>query len=406
MKKKILTFGLMLSAFLSYGQRERDSVYKKQKISETDIQILFSYYNQNGDHSAVTGGIGTEMLHVYAPEIIVNHQVDSLNSYTIDGGADVITSASADNIDFNRSSASRIDTRSYLNISYQRKLKHSDTHLGISTGQSIESAYRSTPLGFSFDHKNVSGTREIAASIQCYFDDLRWGLLDPDYYHPITVVYPYELRYKKWFTNYQRYSYNLSFALYQVINRRMQLALLPELVYQKGLLCTPFHRVFFNDHYTEKVENLPMQRWKIPLAVQLNIFAGNRTIIRSYYRFYWDDFGITAHTFKLEVPVKLSATFTVAPLARFYTQTAAKYFEPYEQHALDEEFYTSDYDLSKFNSYEIGLSLRYAPHAQFIKKYFFQEVALRYAYYERTNKLNGNMISLLFDINHSGKKSK
>lgn len=404
MKKKFLSFGLMLGSFFSFGQRSADSVYKKQKISETDIQILFSYYNQTGDHSAVTGGIGTEMLHVYAPEIIVNRQVDSLNSYTIDGGADVITSASADNIDFNRSSASRIDTRSYLNIGYQRKLKGSDTHIGISTGQSLESAYRSTPLGLSFDHKNNSGSREIAASVQCYFDDLRWGLLDPDYYHPITVVYPYELRYKKWFTTYQRYSYNLSTALYQVINKRMQFAVFPELVYQQGLLCTPYHRVYFNDHYTEKVENLPMQRWKVPLGFQLNMFVGSRTVIRTYYRFYWDNFGITAHTLKLEVPVKISPTFTAAPLVRLYTQTAAKYFESYAQHSLDEEYYTSDYDLSKLNSYELGLSLRYAPHAAFFRKYFFQAVSLRYAYYERTDKLNGSMISVVFDINHHGKE--
>ena len=32
-----------------------------------DADFLFGYYDQDGDRSPVTGGVGTEKLHVYSP---------------------------------------------------------------------------------------------------------------------------------------------------------------------------------------------------------------------------------------------------------------------------------------------------------------------------------------------------
>src|SRR5437868_3431544 len=61
MKNKYLTLALLSSVLQAQGQ---DSLYKQQRISRTDIEVLFGYYTQNGNHSAITGGTGTEKLHV------------------------------------------------------------------------------------------------------------------------------------------------------------------------------------------------------------------------------------------------------------------------------------------------------------------------------------------------------
>jgi hypothetical protein len=403
MKRKFIVFGLLASSFFSYGQKKADSVYKKQRVSKTDVQALFSFYTQDGDHSAITGGIGTENLQVYAPKIIISALPDSLNTYTTNFGVDIVTSASADNIDFVKSSVSRVDARSYVNVGYERKLHHSNTHFGFNTGASVESAYTSIPAGVSFDHISKDASREVSVALQCFFDDLRWGRLAKDLGYPKELVYPYELRYKKWFDIYKRNSYNLSFALYQVVNARTQLAIFPELVYQSGLLVTPYHRVFFTDH-SEKVENLPTERWKIPLGFQLNRFVGGRFIIRARYRFYWDNFGISAHTLQIETPVKINPVFSIAPLVRLYTQTAADYFQPYARHNIAEQYYTSDYDLSAFNSFEFGAKLRYAPHSEIIRKLFFSAAELRYSHYKRNDNLGANMVSVLFDFDHTALK--
>ena len=183
----------------------------------------------------------------------------------------------------------------------------------------------------------------------------------------------------------------------------MQFALFPELVYQRGLLCTPYHRVYFNDaQHTERVEKLPNDRWKFPVAAQLNLFAGSRTIIRSYYRWYKDNFGITSHTFQMEIPVELNNALSLAPVLRYYTQTGCRYFRPYREHDPGELYYTSDYDLSNFQSYKAGLTMRYAPLGPLIKNYTFNALSLRYTFYKRSDGLVANIISLLLEIQHKG----
>jgi len=402
MKRLFIAAGLLAAYFTASAQRGIDSTaYKKQKISQTDIQVLFSFYTQDGNHSAVTGGTGTENLQVYATDVSISHQKDSIHIIDLDFGVDVITSASTDKIDMVMSSASRHDNRFHLNAGYSRLFKKSHLRVGINSGLALESDYLSVPVGVSVSHDNTDHSRQWSASLQYYYDDLRWGRFDPDYYAPETLVYPSELRDTAWFNIYTRQSYNLNLALYQVVNQRMQFAVFPELVYQKGLLSTPFHRVYFNDGNTLRVENLPRERWKFPIGFQFNVFAGRNTIIRSYYRFYHDNFGITGHTIQLEVPVKTSPQLTLSPLLRFYTQTGAKYFRPYKEHNVNDAFYTSDYDLSRFNSYKAGISARYALMKPMFRHYSFQEIGLRYAFYKRSDQLSAHMVSLLLDFKHN-----
>jgi len=402
MKNKYLTLAMLTAALHAAGQKPADSIYRKHRIARTDIQVLFSYYTQDGNHSAITGGTGTEWLHVYSPEFKLTHQPDSAHRMTLTGGVDVITSASIDNIDFVVSSASRVSTRAYLLPGYDWRVKKTHTRIGINSGMSVESAYLSIPAGVFIRHTDPSGNREWSASLQCYFDDLRFGRLSEGFNHPTGLIYPVELRDTNWFNNYRRNSYNLELDYYQVINSRMQLALFPELVYQKGLLSTPYHRVYFNDtKQTERVERLPIERWKFPLGAQLNYFAGSRVIIRSYYRFYADNFGITAHTLQWEVPVKLNPALSLTPLLRLYTQTAASYFRSYKQHDITEAFYTSDYDLSGFQSWKAGLTLRYAPQSQLAPHFAFNALSLRYAFYHRSDGLAAHILSLLLELSHT-----
>lgn len=399
MKKRFLTIGLLMASLSVPAQRAANPTYTKQTLSTTDIQLLFSYYGQDGSHSAVTGGLGTEELTVYAPEVFITHRPDSIQAMQINAGVDVITSASTDNIDFVRSSASRVDRRGHLGVGYSRRLRNPNWQAGVQSGFSIESDYFSVPVGLSISHQKFDASRKISVGIQTFFDDLRWGRVNPGYFRPIKLIYPVELRYREWFDKYRRTSFNLTTALYQVINRKAQLAMFAEVVYQRGLLSTPFHRVYFNDRAkTEKVEYLPDERWKIPLGAQFNWFMTNRLILRSYYRFYWDTFGISSHTVQADTPLKLTSLVTLTPLARFYCQRASPYFRAYGGHDLQADYYTSDYDLSALTSYKLGLSVRYAPQTPLFRSYTFQSLDLQYSFYKRSDGLSAHIISLVTDF--------
>lgn len=395
MKKRYLIIGLLTASVSAFSQRI-NPVYSKKKLSHTDVQMVFSYYNQNNDHSAVTGGIGTEDLQVYSSQFSFNNIKDSVRTIHYDFGADVITSASTDNIDFVTSSASRRDARMHASVVYEKPVADKNVTWSAGSSFSIESDYLSLGGSGSFNHINESQTRELSAVVQMYFDDLRWGRYKNE--HIRELVYPVELRSTRWFEQYRRNSFNLLLGWVETINQRTSLGIFPGITLQSGLLSTPFHRVYFTDD-SKRVENLPMSRVKLPLGIQLNRFVGTKWILRNYYRIYWDDFGIVAHTISVEAPFKLSRVVTLTPLLRLYHQSAADFFAPYAQHQISSRFYTSDYDLSEFNSLNSGLAFRYAPYST-KGKTTFKAFEIRFSHYQRSDGLHANIVSLFLNFDH------
>jgi hypothetical protein len=110
-----------------------------------DVDFLFSYYDQDGDHSAVTGGTGTENQQVLSPVVLVSWAVSEDWSLRADLGFDQITAASVDAIDLEISSASRVDQRAFADLTGTRRL-----------GESSEVSYT---LGLSneYDYRSISG---------------------------------------------------------------------------------------------------------------------------------------------------------------------------------------------------------------------------------------------------------
>jgi hypothetical protein len=400
MKKKYIVFGLLAASSPYTFAQESETGPRRKKVSQNSIQLVYSQYIQNGNHSAVTGGEGTERLTIYSPDISFKQQVDSFRSFSINAGVDVISSASTDNIDYVISSASRQDNHFYVNAEFNRDARNKRWGYGVNGYFSIESDYLSKGASISAHVNNADHSREISASFEFFLDDLRWGRLNG--VRPLKLVYPEELRHTEWFDVYKRQSYNINLGIRQIIDKKTVLAFFPGIAWQHGLLATPFHRVYFKDTSVH-VERLPGSRLKIPLGMQLNRFLGNRYILSSYYRFYWDDFGIAAHTLELECTYKATPVFSLAPFVRLYTQQAADFFKPYAEHDAGEEFYTSDYDLSNFNSIESGLEIRLNSLG---KKpgFVFEELGLRYAFYKRSDGLNAHTLTLLTEVQFSRKK--
>ena len=178
-----------------------------------------------------------------------------------------------------------------------------------------------------------------------------------------------------------------------------------DVVSQNGLLSTPFQRVYFSDfedfyiddfQLADNVEQLPDSRFKIPIGGRLNYYLNDLVVLRSYYRFYWDDWGISSHTASLEVPFKLTDKFTLYPSYRYYTQTAADYFYPKEQALSTYEFYTSDYDLSGYNAHQYGVGVQYKDifTSARVLNFGLKTINLRFSQYDRSDGLNAFIVTL------------
>lgn len=429
MKKFVIILALFGFLKLS-AQTSQDStnVYKKRVLETTEIDFLSSYYTQDGDNAAVSGGTGTEELTDVTATFVVSIPLNEDDILTIDAGVSAYTSASSSNINpfddgsaspFQASSgASSGDVWSNLTASYSHS---SDDRNDIwSAKLSVSTEYDYFSLGFGgsytklFNEKNT----EFSISANVYLDT--WN-----------AIYPIELRpfgengnginnslftqntitgnqnYSPLFTEFKdesRNSYSVGFGLSQILHKNVQGSLSVDLVKQDGLLSTPFQRVYFSDiadsfiedfQLADAIEQLPDSRFKVAIGGRLNWYLSESFTVRTFYRYYFDDWGINSHTASIEIPFKLSDKFTLYPSYRFYNQTAADYFYPYETALSSYEFYTSDYDLSKYSSNQFGFGISYTDifTKAHIWKFGLKSVDLKYYKYDRNTTFSSSIIT-------------
>jgi hypothetical protein len=258
------------------------------------------------------------------------------------------------------------------------------TTRGAGVSFSREYDYQSFGANLLYSKKTGNRNGEFTTRLQVYFDQLKY-------------ILPIELRpnggNENDYPTKPRNSYRGSLSYSQIINQRLQLMFIADLVYQQGYLGLPFHRVYFKDQSLRN-ENLPDSRLKIPLGFRANYYLGDKFILRSFYRYYHDNWGLNAHTLQLETAVKLSPFFSVTPFYRYYTQNSIDYFAPIYQHASTDSYYASNYDLSEFNSHFFGGGFRLVPQKGVLGIQHITALELRYGHYMRSNNLHSDIVSL------------
>ena len=208
--------------------------------------------------------------------------------------------------------------------------------------------------------------------------------------------------------------------LSQIVSKRAKVALLYNVGWQNGWLASPMQRVYFADkenfyignpssiykythssntdvfHLADDIERLPSDRLKMAFSTRLSYFVNKYVILKVDYRYYFDNWDVKSNTLNIEMPIKLGHSLTIYPNYRFYNQSAAKYFAPYNEHSSTVDFYTSDYDLSEFVSNQYGIGIKYTD--AFLKhhlwKIAFNSISLNYNYYRRNIAFDAHVFSL------------
>ena len=454
MKIKIVSLFILLSATAFSQEKSTLPTFKKRVLESTEVDFLASYYNQDGSRSAVSGGLGSEKLTDVASNIVIAMPLNDDDVLTVDLGISAYTSASSSNINpydsgskptpwQASSGASKSDQLVSAVVNYSHS---SDSRNFIwNADASFSNEYDYTSVGFGggiaslFNEKNT----ELSLKVNAYLDQWRpiypkefdeyskYGLnftnqgylsgtniLDQNGL-PTTSYSPSAF---KTITSVSRNSFSASFGLSQVLTNKLQFSLFFDVLQQQGLLSTPYHRIYFADkanfyigqaqyisNYENKnnvgvykladdIERLPDTRFKLPIGARLNYYINERFILRTYYRFYSDNWNIQSHTASIEIPVKLSDKFTVFPMYRYYIQTASKYYAPYETHLSTETFYTSDADLAAFNANQYGFGINYTDIFTKAKlwKFGLKNIEFRFNHYQRSDNLNANIATIAF----------
>lgn len=393
----LVIVGLYIGLLHAFSQVTDSAVYKKRKLTVDEVNILSSYYSQDGNNSAVTGGIGTEALKDYSLNAEIKmHRYDEHNrkrTWNLNLGIDYYTSASSDKIDPNTiSSASSEDLHVYPSAEYIVENESKKRKLHFELSSSFESDYFSAGVGTGITKTSKDNNGEFSLKARCYADQVRI-ILPYEFRTPETGgLYNYDNQYD--YPWKPRTSTSVLFSYSRVMNQRLQMLFSIEPAAQFGFLSMPFHRVYFTDS-SELTEHLPSSRLKLPIGIRANYFIGNTIILRSFYRFYYDGWGLSAHTVDIETAFKLNPFFSISPFYRFYTQNGIDYFAPYQQHLTTDKFYSSNYDLSPFRSHFFGTGIRITPLKQFIG---CTQMELRFGHYERSNALHSDVVSLLLKL--------
>jgi hypothetical protein len=376
--------------------KDTTSNYQSRKLKIDEVNFVSAYYHQNGNNSAVTGGIGTEKLTDFANtfdlQLSKYSKSGQKHTFLFELGVDHYTSASSDKIDPNSiSSASMQDTRVYPSLNWTTSNDKTGNAFGLTGSYSHEFDYQSFGGGINLTRLSKNKNTQFDFKAQVFLD--KWKVILPVELRPPGYGSGSNREDNRPVDYKPRNSFSTSFSLSQVLTSRLQALLIVEPSYQHGLLATKYQRDYFTDG-TERVENLPDSRYKLPIAVRFNYFLDDHFIIRTFYRYYMDNWGIRAHTAEIEIPVKLTSFVSVSPFYRYNNQVGTRYFAPYGQHNPTDTYYTSDYDLSTLHSNFVGANFRLSPPKGVFGWQHLNTLELRYGHYMRSTGLNSDIVTL------------
>lgn len=481
MQNKFLILLIFITS-LTFSQdkevtKDTTVVFKKRVLESTEVDFMVSYYKQDGVHSSVSGGMGSEKLTNLASNIIVAMPLNEDDVLTVDMGLSAYTSASSSNINpYNKSGASGgggDDDDKLMDGGGGGTVAPTGTPWQASSGASAQDALASAVINYShssdsrnfiwnadvafsneYDYTSIGfgggiaklfneKNSEVSFKLNAYLDQWRpiyptelheygiygAGFQTSGFFNGITVLDQAGVastsylpsKFSLW-NSTARNSYSASVGFSQVLTKKSQISIFFDILKQEGMLSTPYHRIYFADkanyyignasdipnyespnnlgvyRLADDIERLPNSRFKFPIGMRWNYYISERLILRTYYRYYTDNWDLTAHTASVELPIKITDKFTVFPMYRYYTQMQTKYFAPFEKHLSTEQYYTSDYDLSTFNANQYGLGVSYTDlfTATKIWKFGLKNIDFRFNHYDRSDGLSSNIGTIGF----------
>ncbi|NDC78466.1 MAG: hypothetical protein EBZ67_11425, partial [Chitinophagia bacterium] len=188
MKKICLTligiYLLFLTA-LAQSKQPQTGAYRNRNLKTEEVNLITGYYQQDGNHSAVTGGIGTQQLmdasNIVQLRFVKWDRNDRKRILETELGVDYHTAASAAWV--SKTGASNPGgTRIYPSVTWKREDEARGTSLGWGLTYSGEYNYHSYGANLSYSKTSADGNSEFTGKVQLYADRVK--LIQPSEFNP------------------------------------------------------------------------------------------------------------------------------------------------------------------------------------------------------------------------------
>lgn len=314
-------------------------------------------------------GPGSERATILEPQLeIVASQGDRLR-HRIWVPVDFVSNASADAIDVTSSASRRVQSGTLEWASTYRLDGASDATM--SGGVHLEEPFRSWNAAFGTSRSFADGDTVVSGNLLEVFDwfdrfDIHGGR------HGRT----------------DRSSTTGSVGVTQIVSPELVVNINYGLTVQRGELGNTWNSVPLSDD-TRGPEILPVQRVRHALVFRAAQFLPWNGALHLYYRFYTDDWGLTAHSAEGELMQRLSPEVYVSALYRFHTQTGVDFFTTLAN--PNGALRTADSDLAPLDAQTVGGKVVLDLPPAFSMPALHFEVG--FERYWRTNDLHTNIVT-------------
>ena len=128
-----------------------------------------------------------------------------------------------------------------------------------------------------------------------------------------------------------------------------------EAISDSGFLGSPYRvALVFGAAVPERV---PSTRSSRALQLRGIVDVGSRNVVRGAYRYFWDNWGIKAHTLEAGYARYFGADWMADAFVRYHAQSGASFFS--DNATADTTYVTRNRQLSDFNDVGVGLNLAY-----------------------------------------------
>lgn len=340
-------------------------------------RVRYTHFDQNGlgyqSQAGPVRGPGSEELTVEQPQLeVIAKQGDKI-TYRLWVPIDVITSASTEAIDKwpdAVSGASRVNEAGSLDLTTTYQSDHESSAF-LRAGFHVEAPFRSWNIGVGGARSFADDNAVVAASVNQVFDWFDTFYINGDRRGHAT-----------------RSSTNGNLSLTQLLSPTTVVHIDYGLTVQLGELGNTWNVVPLVDG-TRGEERLPSLRHRHAFVGRLAQWLPWDGALKGFYRFYADNWGLSAHTVEVELYQRIGPAFYLRANYRFHQQSGVSFFSI--DAPLDAPVRTADSDLAPFYAQTFGIKA--ALDLRFNRRIKDALIDFGYERYIRSNDLHASILT-------------
>lgn len=151
----------------------------------------------------------------------------------------------------------------------------------------------------------------------------------------------------------------IDLSINQLITPNFSMQLVYSYMYSQGFLSSTYN--YLGQDSFARFENYPNKRTGHAFAIKGVSMLGDNDSMNYSYRYYKDDWEISSHTLGTEWLHQFNEQWTSGTRLRYYKQSKSYFAKNIGTYKVTDQYFASDYRMSAFNSYDIGIPLVYKP---------------------------------------------